>query len=266
MFDKLLLNFTWWVNLEDADGSNLFEGGFLGLDNIGPLDRSHLPAGSVLEQSDATGWMAGYALAMGVDRDGPAARRGSGPPTTWCTSSSSTSPRSATRSRHRGCGTRPTGCSTTGWPSPDGEVVPVEVRSMVGIIPMLAAGVVDEELLDRAQAAGKQFADFLDRSGLRDREQLAKLGLLRGEPGRRQLLLGVVGHRPARAAVREAVRSRPSSSPPYGLRSLSAYHREHPYVLDAPGVHARRSTTNPPSRPRRCSAATPTGADRSGSR
>jgi hypothetical protein len=65
-FDKLLLNFTWWVNLEDADGSNLFEGGFLGLDNIGPLDRSHLPAGSVLEQSDATGWMVGYALAMGV--------------------------------------------------------------------------------------------------------------------------------------------------------------------------------------------------------
>ncbi len=65
VFDKLLLNFTWWVNLEDADGSNLFEGGFLGLDNIGPIDRSHLPPGAVLEQSDATGWMGTYALAMG---------------------------------------------------------------------------------------------------------------------------------------------------------------------------------------------------------
>ena len=52
------------MNREDADGSNLFEGGFLGLDNIGPLDRSHLPVGGVLEQSDATGWMATYALAM----------------------------------------------------------------------------------------------------------------------------------------------------------------------------------------------------------
>ena len=66
VFDKLLLNFTWWVNLEDADGSNLFEGGFLGLDNIGPIDRSHLPPGVILEQSDATGWMATYALVMGA--------------------------------------------------------------------------------------------------------------------------------------------------------------------------------------------------------
>jgi hypothetical protein len=65
VFDKLLVNFTWWVNREDALGNNLFEGGFLGLDNIGPLDRSHLPVGGTLEQSDATGWMGFYAMAMG---------------------------------------------------------------------------------------------------------------------------------------------------------------------------------------------------------
>ena len=65
VFDKLLVNFTWWMNLQDADGSNLFEGGFLGLDNIGPLDRSHLPVGGVLEQSDATGWMAFLRAVMG---------------------------------------------------------------------------------------------------------------------------------------------------------------------------------------------------------
>ena len=64
IFDKLLVNFTWWVNREDANGSNLFEGGFMGLDNIGPLDRSHLPVHGLLEQSDATGWMAAYALSM----------------------------------------------------------------------------------------------------------------------------------------------------------------------------------------------------------
>ena len=64
VFDKLLVNFTWWVNREDAEGNNLFEGGFLGLDNIGPIDRSHLPVGDILEQSDATGWMGSYALAM----------------------------------------------------------------------------------------------------------------------------------------------------------------------------------------------------------
>ena len=66
IFDKLLVNFTWWVNRLDASGSNLFEGGFLGLDNIGPLDRSHLPVGGTLQQSDATGWMAFYALVMGI--------------------------------------------------------------------------------------------------------------------------------------------------------------------------------------------------------
>jgi hypothetical protein len=64
IFDKLLVNFTWWVNREDEDGSNVFEGGFLGLDNIGPIDRSHLAPGQTLEQSDSTGWMAFYALAM----------------------------------------------------------------------------------------------------------------------------------------------------------------------------------------------------------
>ena len=80
VFDKLMVNFTWWVNLEDKTGSNLFEGGFLGLDNIGPIDRSHLPVGGILEQSDATGWMA--VLRPGHDRHGghleperPAARQ-----------------------------------------------------------------------------------------------------------------------------------------------------------------------------------------------
>jgi hypothetical protein len=73
-FDKLLVNFTWWINREDAGGNNLFESGFLGLDNIGPIDRSHLPVGGTLEQSDATGWMASYAIAMG-HRGGAAPQR-----------------------------------------------------------------------------------------------------------------------------------------------------------------------------------------------
>ena len=65
VFQKLLLNFTWWVNQKDRDGSNVFEGGFLGLDNIGVFDRSsQLPTGGFLEQSDATSWMAMYCLNM----------------------------------------------------------------------------------------------------------------------------------------------------------------------------------------------------------
>jgi hypothetical protein len=64
VFQKLLLNFTWWLNRQDADGNNLFGGGFLGLDNISPLDRSHLPPGVRIEQADGTAWMAYYSLAM----------------------------------------------------------------------------------------------------------------------------------------------------------------------------------------------------------
>lgn len=65
VFQKLLLNFTWWVNRKDSDGKNVFEGGFLGLDNIGIFNRSEaLPTGGVLEQADSTGWMAFYSLTM----------------------------------------------------------------------------------------------------------------------------------------------------------------------------------------------------------
>ena len=75
VFDKMLINFTWWSNREDADGTNLFEGGFLGLDNIGPIDRSHLASGFRLEQSDSTGWMGGVCAEHGRDRVDPAPRR-----------------------------------------------------------------------------------------------------------------------------------------------------------------------------------------------
>ena len=64
VFNKLLINFTWWVNREDARGDNIFEGGFLGLDNIGPFDRSVMLPGEVLEQSDGTAWMAKFCLNM----------------------------------------------------------------------------------------------------------------------------------------------------------------------------------------------------------
>ena len=64
VFQKLLVNFTWWLNREDADGNNVFSGGFLGLDNISPIDRSNLPDGVSIEQADGTAWMAYYALSM----------------------------------------------------------------------------------------------------------------------------------------------------------------------------------------------------------
>ena len=125
---------------------------------------------------------------------------------------------------------------------------------MVGIIPMLAAGVVDERVLDRAQARRQAVRRTSSTGrGCGDREQLAKLGLLRGEPGDRQLLLGVVGVDRLERLFEKLFDPAEFLSP-YGLRALSAYHREHPYELDGGRGARRRSTTSPPSRPPPCSA------------
>jgi hypothetical protein len=236
VFDKLLVNFTWWVNLEDATGSNLFEGGFLGLDNIGPLDRSHLPVGGTLQQADGTGWMASYALAMGtiaifLHRSGRrpvgdlflkflehfgAIRTALGEQGLW----------------HDG-----DGLFYDRLVTPDGTSVPVKVRSMVGIIPMLAAGVIDEAMLDRAVQVGRNFPKFLEREGLQNREKLAEAGLLRGAPGHRGLLLGVVSIERLERLLGKLFDEDEFLSP-HGLRALSAYHREHPYELEVGGVRA----------------------------
>ena len=121
--------------------------------------------------------------------------------------------------------------------TPSGEAVPVKVRSMVGIIPALAAVVIDEDDLQRALTVGKQFADFLDRHGLADPDKLSELGLLRGEPGQQRLLLSLCGpDRLERLFAKLFDESEFLS--PHGLRALSAYHREHPYLLEVEGITA----------------------------
>jgi hypothetical protein len=121
--------------------------------------------------------------------------------------------------------------------APDGTAVPVRVRSMVGIIPMLAAGVIDEAMLDRVLQVGKSFPRFLDREGLSDRAKLTDLGLLRGEPGNRGLLLGVVGIDRLERLFGKLFDEGEFLSA-HGLRAMSAYHREHPYEIEVEGVRA----------------------------
>jgi len=237
IFDKLLVNFTWWVNREDARGNDLFEGGFLGLDNIGPLDRSHLPVGGILEQSDASGWMAAYAIAMcaiaiTLQRSGRRA--------TADLALKFLEHFVAIRGAMDGQGLWDDGDGlfydrllTT-----NGTAVPIRARSMVGIIPVLAAAVVDEDTIIQALTLGKQTAWFLQRAGIYDPDVLAAQGVYRGEPGHRRLLVGVVGiERLKRIFARLFDEGEFLSA--YGLRSLSAYHREHPYELEVEGVRAR---------------------------
>src|SRR3954447_5245756 len=235
IFDKLLVNFTWWVNLQDATGSNLFEGGFLGLDNIGPLDRSHLPVGSTLQQADATGWMASYALAMGtiavfLNRSGR-------PTADLVLKFLEHFAAIRTALRDQGLWDDADGLFYDRLVTGDGTAVPVEVRSMVGIIPMLAAAVIDESMLDRVLQVGKSFPRFLEREGLDDRGKLADAGLLRGAPGERGLLLGVVGIDRLERLFAKLFDEDEFLSP-QGLRAISAYHREHPYELDVAGMPA----------------------------
>jgi hypothetical protein len=236
IFDKLLVNFTWWVNREDASGSNLFEGGFLGLDNIGPLDRSHLPVGGTLQQSDATGWMAFYALVMGVIA-AALARSGKRPDVDLQLKFLEHFAGISAALDTQGLWDETDGLSYDRLVTPSGAAVPVKVRSMVGIIPALAAIVIDEQMLLHSQLLGKQFAGFLQRIGLRDPESLAQRGILRGEAPNRQLLLSVVAIERLRRMLDKLFDEAEFLSQ-HGLRAISAYNREHPYLLELEGLRA----------------------------
>jgi hypothetical protein len=236
VFDKLLVNFTWWVNLEDVDGNDVFAGGFLGLDNIGPIDRSHLPAGYVLEQSDATGWMGAYAAAMGSIAA----------ILTW--SGRRNAQDLVLKFLEHFAGIR-TALDQQGlWDDtdglfydrlipPSGEAVPVKVRSMVGIIPALAAVVIDGDMLFRAMNMNKRFMRFLQREGVGDIDALAETPHLRGEGADRRLLLSVARSNQLERLFAKLFDESEFLSP-HGLRALSAYHRDHPYQFDVEGFHA----------------------------
>ena len=236
VFDKLLVNFTWWVNLEDAGGNNLFEGGFLGLDNIGPIDRSHLPVGGVLEQSDATGWMAFYAIAM-AGIAGVLQRSGRRPAIDLGLKFLEHFAAITDAMDDQGLWDDTDGLYYDRLLTPDGTAVPVRYRSMVGIIPMLTAAVVDEGMLSQSLNVGKQFANFLERHGLTDAGKPVETGLIRGAPGDRHMLLSVVGIDRLERVFAKLFDEDEFLSP-YGLRALSAYHRDHPYQLDVEGFSA----------------------------
>ncbi len=236
IFDKLLVNFTWWVNLEDASGRNVYEGGFLGLDNIGPLDRSKLPVGGTLEQSDATGWMGFYAIALsGIAT--ALARSGQRPTTDLTVKFLEHFAAIRDALDSQGLWDEADGFYYDRLVTPSGEAVPIKVRSMVGVIPLLAAAVVGEDDLRQALILGKQFADLLGRDNLADIGTLRSHGMLRGPAGDERLLLSLADpERLARLLGRLFDENEFLS--PHGLRALSAYHRDHPYVLEVEGVTA----------------------------
>ncbi len=223
VFDKLLVNFTWWVNREDAEGNDLFEGGFLGLDNIGPIDRSHLPVGGILEQADATGWMAFYAMAMMTMAE-ILHRSGHRPGTDLVLKFLEHFAAIKQALDDRGLWDETDGLYYDRLITPGGDKIPVKVRSIVGIVPALAMSVVDAETVRLAEVVGKRFAEMLAEHDVVDSGGNRALLTLAGPERLRKLL---------RVLLNEA-----EFLSPHGLRALSAWHREHPYTIDVEGYEA----------------------------
>ncbi|MFQ5708816.1 MAG: glucosidase [bacterium] len=234
VFHKLLLNFTWWVNRKDAEGHNIFQGGFLGLDNIGVFDRStELPTGGHIEQADGTSWMGMYCLnmmriALELALENPVYQD------------------LATKFFEHFLYIAKAMFNISDesinlWDEedefyydvlhcPNDSHIPLKVRSMVGLIPLFAVETLEPTLLDRLPEFKQRLEWFLE-----NRPDLASLVSRWCEPGlgERRLLSLLRGHRMKRLLKRALDETEFLSE--YGVRSLSKFHQEHPYTFHLNG-------------------------------
>ena len=236
VFQKLLMNFTWWVNRKDAQGKNLFSGGFLGLDNIGVFDRSKpLPTGGSLQQADGTAWMAFYSatmlsMALELARDGGKVR-----PAYEDMASKFFEHFVQIVDAMNTLG------GTGLWDEEDGfyydqiqfdsHVVPLKTRSLVGLLPLIAVEVLEEETCRRLPGFSKRMNWFL-----KNRPELSR-HISYCEGGHERRLLAI----PSRERLERVLRylfDENEFLSPHGIRSLSKFHEKHPYEFRADGeVH-----------------------------
>jgi hypothetical protein len=235
IFHKLLINFTWWMNREDVEGNDLFSGGFLGLDNIGAFDRSHLPVGTELEQSDATAWMFAYCLAMlriatALAETDPAYED-------FQTSFLEHAVRIGAAMNRSGLWDDEDGFFYDMLKVADGSTVAIRVHSMVGLLPLLPVSLVPARIVERGRALGKQFANFMDALHLSG-ELMRDAGYITGRAGREALQISVVPPVRLRRMLGEML-SDDGFLSPHGLRALSLRHRSEPFKLDLGGFVAQ---------------------------
>ncbi len=230
LLPKLLLNFTWWVNRVDPDGNNVFSGGFLGLDNISAIDRSNLPPGGTLEQVDGTTWMAFYALNL-LEMARVLAEEDDA----WTDIEVKFVAHYVLivdAMRASGLWDAEDGFYYDVFRSADGAGVPIKVRSIVGVLPLMATAVLGPEALGSLGTLNKRFASTRGRL---DVEALAGTrGRVIADADGDRIALGVI---PPGDGVRVLGRVFDEAEflSPYGLRALSKYHQDHPVRVELGG-------------------------------
>ena len=231
IFQKLLVNFTWWLNREDADGNNVFSGGFLGLDNISPIDRSNLPEGVALEQADGTAWMAYYALTMLVIAIELAEENDVY--VDMVIKFLEQFVLIARALEHQGLYDPEDAFFYDRIVYPSGESESVKVQTISGLIPVLPAVGLPTNWVETTGALGKRFARF--------RERWAEtggggIGHVQDVGDQRRVLVSVIDAEDLRRTLAEFFDEDAFLSP-YGLRAVSKRYEGSPYTLDGvPGA------------------------------
>ncbi len=237
IFHKLLLNFTWWVNKKDDEGKNVFQGGFLGLDNISVFDRSApLPTGGHIDQSDGTAWMGFYSLvmlkiALELARVNPVYQ-----------DSASKFFEHFLRIAQAMTGDYRRGLSL--WDEedgffydalhlPDGHIIPLKVRSLVGLMPLLAVETLEPNLMEDLPVFKRRLDWFFkNRRYLRDSGNMACVK----RPGENSRRLLSILNRDRLVRILAPMLDENEFLSEFGIRSLSKYHQEHPYTFYADDI------------------------------